>query len=247
MHLSHGTWVAPPRRQRTGLGLGKREAEERMFDPGLFVVVTGSGHCSTTQSIRRFVGRYRATAIRTPVRAEQELRESDGWMGMLIAEDVVESTIFELLEVARGRSPMIPVAIMLSDAGAAKIPAHVERLMAPLQPTQLTHFIQHAIAQEMIPCRASVDALVAFALRHNLTIRESEVLSAAIAGIDRQTYLEATGIAENTRKRQVRSLLRKCGHSGVERAAISVLREGVLRAARNFPEAAADGRAAVAL
>lgn len=196
-----------------------------MLDPGIFLIVSNGAGPATLPAVRRFVARYRVVVVRTSERARRELESRLDWMGLLIDADVSFSEAQVLLRMARRAKPHAAVALVR--AGADETPPGVMRLSAPLRPAQLSGFLYRALALEILgPKPGVVDALVGFARRYSLTIRESEILSATIAGIDRQDYLDAMGIAGNTLKRQVQSLLRKCGYSGVERAAIAVLRDG---------------------
>lgn len=208
-----------------------------MFDPGIFVIVTNTAHEANLQAVRRFVGRYRATAIRSIQRAREEVAQSNDWVGLLITADLPWEATANLVAQAQRYHPQLPVALASAVDGGGPLPAAIEHMSLPMQQENLRKFLLRVVAQEMLECSASVEALVEFAELHRLTVREAEVLCSAVAGIERQAYLSATGVAENTRKRQVQSLLRKCGYSGVERAAIAVLQDGVARASRQrIPE-----------
>ena len=201
-----------------------------MLDPGLFLMVTHARRQASVLAIRRFVERYRASAIRDPDAAMQALQSSGAWMGVLILEDVSPSDAMAVIAAAAAHAPKTPTALVMGTLDYPSTRPRVARMQSPLRRLELTPFMQRALAHELIACEVSVQAVVAFARQHNLTVREVEILSAAIAGIDRKEYLEATGMAENTLKRQVQSLLRKSGYTGLERTAIAVLRAGLLGA-----------------
>lgn len=198
-----------------------------MLDPGTVLIATNAVESGTTPVVARFIARYRVVVVRSSERMWEELDQRSDWVALLIDEDVSDSDASGLVRRAHRIKPHAAVAIATAEPGR-RAPAGAFRLPAPLRPRQLSCFLYRALALELLGLKPQVvDALVSFSLRHALTIREAEILYATTAGIDRHEYLEATGIAGNTLKRQVQSLLRKCGLPGLERAAIAVLREGI--------------------
>jgi DNA-binding NarL/FixJ family response regulator len=91
----------------------------------------------------------------------------------------------------------------------------------------LNPFIQRALAQERVDDAAIGQRIEHLARQLKLTRRETELLTLSVDGLSRKELAESLGVAENTVKAQIRSLLKKSGARSLATLAQKVIKGAV--------------------
>ena len=182
-----------------------------------------------TRSLSRVLARFGSvtTAGTLGGACEQLLARTD-WSGFVIDLRLGDGSGLDVLTQVRQRYPLAP-AILLSGAmdpeginGAFALGARC--LCKPWPREFLQSFAREAlVTQQEIPRRIT-EAVSDLASRHALTPAQTEILSAAVRGIDRASIVAARRVSENTHKTQVRGILRK-----TQTLSLGELRDRVLR------------------
>ncbi len=146
----------------------------------------------------------------------------------LITEiDLPSGDGLDLVVHARKRRPLLPVLVLTSRAEPALINrAHLLRAEYHCKPTHrssLRGFLRRAIALERVEDQRITWAIDEICRREGLTLREVDLLVAAVAGVPRKTLSDELGVSENTLKTQVRGLLRKTDAGTLEELARNTL------------------------
>jgi hypothetical protein len=197
------------------------------FIPGRFLIVDARRESRATRPVRSLLGRYRDTDVSLPLDALEQLTTDSNVTGVVIGQQVGSADVLALLEVLSRRKHRTSAAVCTRTWNRFLLGSEVTVLESPLRLDSVKSFLQRALALEILADDFAVEALLAFAERHALAPRETEVLCAAVAGISGREYLDATGTAVNTRKRQIQSILRKSGFPGIDRTVIHVLRDAL--------------------
>jgi len=198
-----------------------------VFKPGRFLIVDTTRDSRALRPVRRLLERYRPTDVRSPRHALDELAANSQVTAVLIGQQVQSLDVLAVLEALSGRERRTATALVTDVASFPLPPGTITIVYAPLRAESVKRFLRRALALEILADEYAVEAILAFAERYSLAPRETEILSAAIAGISGRDYLDATGTTDNTRKRQIQSILRKSGFAGIERTAIQVLRDAL--------------------
>lgn len=182
------------------------------------------------RSVSRVLGRFGSVSMAATLGAARErLRTNPDWSGFVVDVLLPDGSGLELLTQARERHPLAP-AILLGGAiaphdinGAFALGARC--LCTPWPIESLRAFAREAlITQREIPRRIT-EAVTELASKHALTAAQTEILFAAVRGIDRASIVAARRVSENTHKTQVRGILRK-----THTMSLGELRDRVLRA-----------------
>jgi DNA-binding NarL/FixJ family response regulator len=181
------------------------------------------------RQLSRMLGAFgRVWAAATVGDARALLEERQEWSGFVIDLRLPDGSGLDVLDLVRREHPFAP-AILLSGAidpeGVNGAYARGARpLCKPWPAEALRHFAREAlITQQDIPRRIT-EAVSDLANKHSLTPTETEILFAAVRGIDRAAIVASRRVSENTHKTQVRGILRK-----TRTLSLGELRDRVLR------------------
>ena len=160
--------------------------------------------------------------------AREHLRSRPEWSGFVFDWRLRDGSGLDLLSEARQIHPFAP-AILLSGAmdpeavnGAFELGARC--LCKPCPTACLRKFAHEALAaNRQIPERIT-RAVGDLATKHALSPAQTEILFAAVQGIDRASIVATRRVSENTHKTQVRGILRK-----TRTLSLGELRDQVLR------------------
>jgi DNA-binding NarL/FixJ family response regulator len=172
-----------------------------------------------------------STAVGTFEDARRILEDRRIWCGVILELELPDGSGLNLLERLRAIHPFVPALVLTSLTEPAAINrVHGLRAEYHCKPTRrraLGGFLRHAVAFERTRDERIARIIEADAARFDLTPRESEILSAAVAGTSRKLLANQLGTTENTLKTQVRQLLRKCGHDSLEELGRYVLHQAL--------------------
>jgi DNA-binding NarL/FixJ family response regulator len=180
---------------------------------------------SLTRVLARFGTVFTASGVED---ARVQLLERPRWSGFVFDQCLTDGSGLDLLHLARERYPLAP-AILLSGTMAPPVINRAFALGArclckPWPPQFLENFANEAAVAETEVPRRITQAVSALAVRHSLTPAQTEILLAAVSGIDRSATAAARKVSENTHKTQVRGILRK-----TRTLSLGELRDRVLR------------------
>lgn len=199
------------------------------FAPGVFLVLSGDSRIRESL-VFRVLERYRTTTVGKDVEACHALiSRGQDWTGLVLDAPCSELMVEQMLALMDRCCPQVPVARVLPATGSAA-GGEARASLAQLERTaaDMARFAAYALVVETCGDVRIAHSLLEYATSARLTPRECEILSAAVAGIERADLLDELGITINTYKRQVRSVLQKCGEATLDRAAIGALRQAVL-------------------
>ncbi|MFT3921198.1 MAG: LuxR C-terminal-related transcriptional regulator [Myxococcales bacterium] len=201
-----------------------------MFQRGWFLVEAREALLAET--IAEVLQRY---GVGRALRADLEgavaplLRERGRVAGIVVelGEDAVER-----VQALACLAPGLPL-LALSRSADWQLVNAVQRLgaehaMLPLQLPNVVSFAQRALCASFLPHAGVARTVSSLARARKLTAREVQILSYCLGNEPRARVRRRLGIAENTLKTQVRSLLRKCDARSVDALAKNVLRAALL-------------------
>jgi DNA-binding NarL/FixJ family response regulator len=134
----------------------------------------------------------------------------------------------DLLEELRNNNNPIPVLVLTGELNRDVVnrvqALRAEYVCKPASNENLQPFIQHALASERVGDETISKRIEQLSRQLGLTRREAELLTHAVEGLSRRDLARALGVAENTVKAQIRSLLKKSGARSIATLAQQVLR-----------------------
>ncbi len=195
---------------------------------GAFLVVDDEP--LVVRSISRVLGRFgMVTAARSLEEALERLSDRARWAGFVFDLCLPDGSGLDLLEAVRRRHALVP-AILLSGTMAPDVINRAFALRArclckPWPPQFLETFGRDAVVSDREVPERITQAVSALASEHALTPAQTQIVLAAVRGIDRTAIVAARRVSENTHKTQVRGILRK-----TRSLSLGELRDRVLRA-----------------
>lgn len=193
---------------------------------GKFLIVDDDP--ADARTIARVFGRYRPVQIVESVaEARSALEAQQVWAGVVLDVVLPDGSGLDLLAVLRGLHPLLPV-LVLTGRFEPKVANRAQALRAecvfkPATLENFTTFINGALAVDSATNDRVARTVSELALRLALPAREMNVLAFAVAEVPRAAMSAELGISENTLKSQIKSLLKKTGHSSLNDLARDVL------------------------
>lgn len=177
--------------------------------------------------IVRQYGPARVQPLALPVL--RELTEDARFAGLIVQ---VSPESLDWLDKLYTSAPGLPVLALLDRGDRTNINRLQERGVAtsvlPLQCTNVTNFVQRALANSFVPCDRVSSTIVHLAETRALTAREVQLVSYCLGDEPRARVRRRLGITENTLKSQIRGLLRKCGERNLDALAKNLLRNALV-------------------
>lgn len=179
-------------------------------------------------SAYRILDRYRPTIEVTSCRQlARELGKNQLGIGVIVERGQFERSAWcKLVSLTRDAAGELSVQTNALDPSLCTLDG-VALIQVPAASLELRDFAARALVREVLTRPVIACAVLALVKRHDLSPREGELLAAAVAGVRREALFEEVGTSPNTVKRQVRSLLCKCGESSVDRLIIRVLHQAL--------------------
>ncbi len=186
----------------------------------------------SAQAIVDVIQRYgvaRALHLSTDPQCDVLLGETGRVAGCVLRVEADES---ERLRELRARMPTLPVLALSSFSSWELINTaqhlDIELAQWPVPMPNLVSFVQRALSASFLPHDGVARVVSELAEARALTAREVQILTYCLGDEPRKRVRRRLGIAENTLKTQVRSLLRKCDERSVDALAKNVLRAALL-------------------
>lgn len=207
-----------------------------MYHRGWFLVDAGEQAFSQLliERLQQF-GIVRARPV--DAEATRFLREPGRVAGVILQ---VTPTDLLKLEHLRAVAPQVSVLALLRAADVALINGlqqrGIEVAVLPVHVPNLVSFAQRALSACCMPHPAVARMVDHVARVRGLSAREVQLLSYTLADEPRARVRRRLGIAENTLKTQVKSLLRKCNERNLDALAKNVLRAALLQGESALPE-----------
>jgi hypothetical protein len=196
------------------------------FNAGVFMIVRQHDDGAAVGVMERALSRYRST--RTVVGTAEAValleRHPDAWTAIILSPTTCPRPWSLARSDDEPRATTTLLVAALRDEVQLDAVAGVYMLGSPPDARRVQAFVRAAVVREILQAPDLSAAVDQYALTHALTPRESELVAAAVAGISCEAYLDEVGIAANTRRRQVQSLLRKCREQTLDRVALRVMR-----------------------
>jgi len=198
--------------------------------PGNFLVVEDEPHAA--ENMVRLLQRVRPSQFALTIReARQALSSRWDWTGLIVDIGLPDGSGLEVVRLARDRFPILPIMVLTGHHDRASINAshelRAEFVCKPASEGDLFGFVRRAVAFERVPDQRLAFLLDEVARRCTLSMRETEILAAALGSTTRAQLLEQFGVSDNTLKSQIRVLLRKTKHDSLDSLAKAVLREAL--------------------
>ncbi len=160
--------------------------------------------------------------------AREALFRRDDWAGVLLDLILPDGHGLDLLEEIRERRPLLPVVVLTGELR----PELVNRVQAldaayvckPANRENVERFVRSALGAEPLETDEVTRRIDRLMGDVGLTRREAQLLGYAVDGLSRRQLAETMGVAENTVKAQIRSILRKTKARSIATLAQSVLR-----------------------
>jgi DNA-binding NarL/FixJ family response regulator len=182
------------------------------------------------RSISRFLRVHGTVRTVASVAEAVAAIEAEPWTAIIVDIRLVDGSGLDVVKFARDRRPILPALVLTG----SNEPEHINRAAAlgarfvckPCGASELRPFVLEAKILSASRDPSAIDEVVANAtVRWNFSIREAEIVAAALNGTTRHLFLRATGMSPNTYKVHVRSLLRKSNSDSLATLALNVLRE----------------------
>ena|GEM_PF-2159421 len=201
-----------------------------MFQRGWFLIEAEDAEvAATAREVVQLYGVARAWHAATRESCEALLAERGRVAGLIV--ELTDRPIARLQEL-RELAPSTPILALAHAADAALVNAsqhaNIELAIVPVQLPSLVSFVQRALSASFLPHAGVARALADLARARRLTPREVQILTYCLGNEPRARVRRRLGVAENTLKTQVRSLLRKCEARSVDALAKNLLRAALL-------------------
>jgi DNA-binding NarL/FixJ family response regulator len=160
--------------------------------------------------------------------ARDQLESQPEWTGVVLDLILPDGYGLDLLAEIRQIHGELPVLVLTGELNRDVVnkvqTMRGEYVCKPASADNLNPFIQRALAQERVDDAAIGQRIEHLARQLKLTRRETELLTLSVDGLSRKELADALGVAENTVKAQIRSLLKKSGARSLATLAQKVIK-----------------------
>lgn len=184
------------------------------------------------RTLARTFGRHRSVEVVHSMAAAREMLDGGrDWTGVVLDLILPDGYGLDLLADIRKEQGALPVLVLTGELNRDVVnkvqTLRGEYVCKPASAENLNPFIQRALAQESVDDAAIGQRIEHLARQLRLTRRETELLTLSVDGLSRKQLAEALGVAENTVKAQIRSLLKKSGARSLATLAQKVIKGAV--------------------
>jgi DNA-binding NarL/FixJ family response regulator len=195
--------------------------------PGGFLIVEDEPTLART--LARTFGRHGSVdVVHSMSAARDKLGNDSEWTGVVLDLILPDGYGLDLLAEIRQIHGALPVLVLTGELNRDVVnkvqTMRGEYVCKPASADNLNPFIQRALAQERVDDAAIGQRIEHLARQLKLTRRETELLTLSVDGLSRKELADALGVAENTVKAQIRSLLKKSGARSLATLAQKVIK-----------------------
>ncbi len=195
--------------------------------PGGFLIVEDEPTLART--LARTFGRHGPVeVVHSMAAARDKLENHEEWTGVVLDLILPDGYGLDLLAQIRETHGALPVLVLTGELNRDVVnkvqTMRGEYVCKPASVDNLNPFIQRALAQERVDDAAIGQRIEHLARQLKLTRRETELLTLSVDGLSRKELADALGVAENTVKAQIRSLLKKSGARSLATLAQKVIK-----------------------
>jgi DNA-binding NarL/FixJ family response regulator len=195
--------------------------------PGGFLIVEDEPTLART--LARTFGRHGPVEVVHSMTAAREMLQTRAeWTGVVLDLILPDGYGLDLLAEIRQGHGALPVLVLTGELNRDVVnkvqTMRGEYVCKPASADNLNPFIQRALAQERVDDAAIGQRIEHLGRQLKLTRRETELLTLSIDGLSRKDLADALGVAENTVKAQIRSLLKKSGARSLATLAQKVIK-----------------------
>ena len=195
--------------------------------PGGFLIVEDEPTLART--LARTFGRHGPVEVVHSMGAARELLQSEEeWTGVVLDLILPDGYGLDLLAEIRQTHGALPVLVLTGELNRDVVnkvqTMRGEYVCKPASADNLNPFIRRALAQARVDDAAIGQRIEHLARQLKLTRRETELLTLSVDGLSRKELAESLGVAENTVKAQIRSLLKKSGARSLATLAQKVIK-----------------------
>lgn len=181
------------------------------------------------RTLARTFGRHRAVEVVHNMSTAREMLDGDrDWTGVVLDLILPDGYGLDLLSEIRQSHGALPVLVLTGELNRDVVnkvqTMRGEYVCKPASAENLNPFIQRALAQERVDDAAIGQRIEHLSRQLKLTRRETELLTLSVDGLSRKQLAQALGVAENTVKAQIRSLLKKSGARSLATLAQKVIK-----------------------
>ncbi|MDH3653459.1 MAG: response regulator transcription factor [Myxococcales bacterium] len=195
--------------------------------PGGFLIVEDEPTLART--LARTFGRHGPVeVVHSMGAAREQLQGQEEWTGVVLDLILPDGYGLDLLAEIRQMHGALPVLVLTGELNRDVVnkvqTMRGEYVCKPASADNLNPFIQRALAQARVDDAAIGQRIEHLARQLKLTRRETELLTLSVDGLSRKELAESLGVAENTVKAQIRSLLKKSGARSLATLAQKVIK-----------------------
>jgi DNA-binding NarL/FixJ family response regulator len=195
--------------------------------PGGFLIVEDEPTLART--LARTFGRHGPVdVVHSMAAARAKLEHHSEWTGVILDLILPDGYGLDLLAEIRRMHGELPVLVLTGELNRDVVnkvqTLRGEYVCKPASAENFNPFIQRALAQERVDDAAIGQRIEHLARQLKLTRRETELLTLSVDGLSRKELADALGVAENTVKAQIRSLLKKSGARSLATLAQKVIK-----------------------
>lgn len=169
-----------------------------------------------------------ATVVGSLEDARELVKGKNNIGGAVVDLMLPDGSGLDLVEEIREAYPIMPILILTGHAEPELINrAHAlraEYVCKPQYHDNLKEFLRRVVQPVQEKESQLAETARAYASRHQLSVRETEILALAISGVPRGHIADVLGVSENTIKTQIRSILDKTHHNSLSDVVWSVRR-----------------------
>ena len=181
------------------------------------------------RTLARTFGRHKPVeVVHDMASARKKLEEDTEWTGVVLDLVLPDGYGLDLLAEIRQTQGALPVLVLTGELNRDVVnrvqTLRGEYVCKPASADNLNPFIQRSLAQARVDDAAIGQRIEHLARQLKLTRRETELLTLSVDGLSRRELAKSLGVAENTVKAQIRSLLKKSGARSLATLAQKVIK-----------------------
>ncbi len=186
---------------------------------------------AVARTVLRICRRFRPARVAETVQEAESMFSDGSYVGLVLDLSLPDGHGLNVLRAVRETAPFIPALVLTGELSRGTVndayELRAEYLCKPARRDLLVSFVRRAATFEQVPDARIAQLIDQLSTWHDLSPRETDIVACAVANKSRAEVLDHFGITENTLKKQIHSLLKKCSGRSLDEVARRVLLEAL--------------------